>query len=62
MQTQAIVPSYVEKHVNMVVLRGQSFHLVSLGHVHHFGPDPCGGRELGEVDTKTKTARTTCSV
>lgn len=26
----------------MVVLRGQSFHLVSLGHVHHFGPDPCG--------------------
>lgn len=52
-QTVATVPSYVEHNVNMVVLRGQRFHLVFLGHIHHFGPDPCGWRELGEVDTKT---------
>lgn len=40
------VPSYVEHNVNMVVLHGQRFHLVFLGHIHHFGPDPCGWREL----------------
>lgn len=58
-QTVAMVPSYVEHNINMVVCHGQCFHLIFLGHIHHFGPDPCGWRELSEVDTKT--LRTTCS-
>lgn len=48
-QTVATVPSYVEHNVNMVVLHGQRFHLVFLGHIHHFGPDPCGGSRYKDI-------------